>query len=470
MELRRNHHLLQQPKLDPVRAVSLFSNCGAGDIGYASAGFHFDVMAEIDERRLEVGLLNHEKAIGITGDLRSTWKCVIRAFRSIAGTSDLALLAACPPCQGMSTARSKRGLERDPDAGSSDQRNLLIVVVSDVAVALRPYIVVLENVPAFFTRQVRHPESNSPISAANLLIELLRPYYQVFPLLTDLNDYGIPQTRKRAFLTFIRRDLQINEYLLSFHRAPYPRPTHSLEYGGSNPVTIGEFLRDRQLPSLDASNKQLAQVFGYKGLHQVPVLDQDRYLMVAAIPPNSGGSAWQNDLCRHCGSISPDPDAAICSDCKEPLSRPVVKEKDGEYRLVRGFRSTSYRRMSPEKPAPTITTASGNLGSSTTIHPHENRVLSPLECALLQTIPHDFDWGRTPVDPGLSLVRKMIGEAVPPTFTALHGRILMDLINQELTLPAISMSDERCIYARERLMGPPITASREFSRSETSPL
>ncbi len=39
------------------RAVSLFSNCGAGDLGYREAGFKFDVMAELDPRRLEVSLL-----------------------------------------------------------------------------------------------------------------------------------------------------------------------------------------------------------------------------------------------------------------------------------------------------------------------------------------------------------------------------------------------------------------------------
>jgi len=158
-------------------------------------------MAEIDPRRLEVALLNHPEATGVAGDLRETWPQVVEAYRQAAGSERPALLDACPPCQGMSSARSKRGLESDPDAGSRDKRNLLVVVIAEVARALQPRVIVVENVPAFLTRHVRHPETGAAVSAAVLLIESLAEDYLPYPLLTDLADYGVPQTRKRAFLT-----------------------------------------------------------------------------------------------------------------------------------------------------------------------------------------------------------------------------------------------------------------------------
>src|SRR6266581_4497638 len=102
----------------PLRAVSLFSNCGAGDIGFAAAGFEFDVMAELDPRRLSVALLNHPSAAGVPGDLRETLPKVIAAYRKRARDTAPALLAACPPCQGMSSAQSARGMAEDADAGS----------------------------------------------------------------------------------------------------------------------------------------------------------------------------------------------------------------------------------------------------------------------------------------------------------------------------------------------------------------
>ena len=108
--------------------------------------------------------------------------------------------------------------------------------------------------------------------------------------------------------------------------------------------------------------------------------------------------------------------------------------------------------MDPTRPAATITTASGNMGSDRTIHPWENRVLSPAECAHLQTIPADFDWGDAIESWGVSRVRQMIGEAVPPRFTALHGRVLMSLSqNNSDVLDALPQGDARCSKADARL-------------------
>src|SRR5947209_5610592 len=110
-------------------AISLFSNCGAGDLGYAKAGFNFEVMAELDPRRLEVCLLNHRSAVGVPGDLRRTWQDVVATYRLRVGNRVPTLMAACPPCQGLSSARGNRGRADDPDSGCKDERNLLVTVI-----------------------------------------------------------------------------------------------------------------------------------------------------------------------------------------------------------------------------------------------------------------------------------------------------------------------------------------------------
>src|SRR5262249_48960000 len=147
-------------------AVSLFSNCGAGDIGYARAGFRFQALGELDDQRLAVASLNHPEAVAVGGGLRLTYPPVIARHRGRIGHPPPALLAACPPCQGMSSAQSRRGQADDADAGSRDKRNLLVEVVATVAAELAPRLVVVENVVAFLTRKVRHPDSNAAISAA----------------------------------------------------------------------------------------------------------------------------------------------------------------------------------------------------------------------------------------------------------------------------------------------------------------
>lgn len=433
-----------------LRAVSLFSNCGAGDIGYRNAGFEFDVMAELDPKRLEVCLLNHAGAIGVVGDLRTTWQTVIEKYYEKSGSKRPALLSACPPCQGMSSARSGKGTHDDAAAGSKDERNLLVTVIAKVALRLRPSFVVVENVPAFLTRKVHHPKDKNPVTAAHYLISALGKYYVPFPVVADLCDFGVPQSRKRAFLTFICKDMRGLKELLILGRAPYPRPTHVPDVGTRGPISLAEALESFGLPELDAGSAETAVSEGYGGLHSVPVWDARTYAMVSAIPRASGRSAWENDTCHECGPVEVSLESVLCPTCNSPLLRPIVKESDGSYRLVKGFKS-SYKRMRMDRPAATVTTASGHLGSDNTIHPTQTRLLSTAECALLQTFPSDFKWGDALTKFGHTNVREMIGEAVPPAFTKAHGQVLRSIFEGCWKAAPMSLSDDRCVKGWQRL-------------------
>ncbi|PPF38515.1 DNA cytosine methyltransferase [Pseudoclavibacter sp. AY1H1] len=429
-----------------MKAVSLFSNCGAGDVGYRNAGFDFRVMAELDPNRLAVALANHPLAVGVPGDLRSTWSKVVEQWHLAEPDRRPDLLAACPPCQGMSTARSGLGSHDDHEAGGRDSRNLLVTVIEAVARQLKPRAIVVENVPAFLTRSVPHPETGGPVSAALLLVELLRADYKVFAISADLADWGVPQTRKRSFLTLIRNDEKGLETSSGF--APFPRPSHASDWGGKH-VSIKESLTELAAGSLDASTAARA-ADPTKPMHFVPVWGERQYKMVQAIPANSGKGAWSNDGCSVCAVKSVDPDEAVCRSCGEPLLRPVVKG-DKSWRLVKGFRTTSYTRMKSDSPASTITTASGRVGSDITIHPWENRLLSPLECAHLQTLPTDFEWGDALKKHGHSNLREMIGEAVPPRFTELHGRAILNFLSGTNESSLLPCEDSRALKAREAL-------------------
>lgn len=131
---------------------------------------------------------------------------------------------------------------------------------------------------------------------------------------------------------------------------------------------------------------------------------------------------------------------------------------------MKGFRASSYTRMKPDRPAATITTASGHVGCDRTLHPSENRVLSPLECAYLQTFPGDFEWGDSLEQWGSTKVRAMIGEAVPPGFTTLHGSFLAGLLTGAHHRPAISSSDPRVARAVRRLRAAEADARRASRR------
>lgn len=431
-------------------SISLFSNCGAGDYGFRSAGFDFVVLAELLPKRLRVAELNHPGATTVAGDLRITWPSVVRAYRRDSGGQEPWLLSACPPCQGMSSANSQRGRGDDVAAGGRDPRNLLVSSIVKVATALWPLAIVVENVPAFLTRMVPHPKSGKATSAASILVETLEERYAVFPFLCDLAHYGVPQRRRRAFLTFIRRDVPGLGRLLAQRRAPYPRPTHDPAQSGEQPISVGVHLAALGLPSLDAGNRESAR--SKEPLHAVPVWSKHHYQMVDAIPPRSGDSAWENDECPSCGSVEVGETDASCPNCHGPLLRPVTQEPNGTYRLIKGFRASSYRRMDPDLPAPAVTTANGTIGSSTTIHPSENRVLSVLECCHLQTIPDSFCWTKDNEWPlELHFIRRMVGEAVPPRFTELHGEAIRGVLDDNWPLAPISSFDARCERARDKV-------------------
>ena len=253
----------------------------------------------------------------------------------------------------MSSANSQRGNGEDILAGASDPRNLLVLPIVNVATRLWPRAIIVENVPAFLTRKIPHPNTGEPISAASLLLDMLGHHYVAYPFLCDLAHFGVPQRRRRAFLTFIRRDISGLETLLAQRRAPYPRATHDPTQGGLPPITVGSCLAQLKLPSLDAGQMETAR--SDMPLHAVPTWCTHHHKMVEAIPPGSGKSAWDNEVCASCGSVEVDDSVATCPKCHGPLLRPVVREPNGGYRLVRGFRTSSYRRMNPRLPAPPVT-------------------------------------------------------------------------------------------------------------------
>lgn len=437
-------------------AVSLFSNCGAGDLGFAKSGFRFRVMAELIRSRLDVALRNHADAVGVCGDLRVTWPQVVDKWKDFAGEKPPALLAACPPCQGMSTARNDRGRQSDPEAGSREPRNLLVLPIASVAEALAPTVIVVENVTAFLRRLVRNPVTGEGISAASLLAQRLQDDYMPYPFLSDLADFGVPQTRKRAFLTFVRRTSAVVKTLEDTGEAPYPRPTHAPDHGGE-PQTLGDALDELDISELDAKDATSAKD-PENPMHFVPAWPEHHYRMVASMPTGCAASAWDNDACPNCGPVTVSAESVQCPQCSKPLLRPVVLE-DGKPRLVHGFRRAAYRRMDPSQPATTVTTASGRIGASSTIHPYQNRVLSPLECSHLQTIPADFDWGATLESRGVIELRAMIGEAVPPRFTEMHGGVIAGLLGTATETTARTLaSDRRCKNAARRLELPTVTS------------
>ena len=416
----------------PLTALSLFSGAGLSDLGYEMAGFRFTVQVEIDQRRAAIGAENFPASQWLTCDVRGNGDAIAAVYRQ-STSRRLDLLVATPPCQGMSSSNPSRGKRQTPRARALEEKNKLLLEVIPIARLLKPRLIVIENVRQVLTLEVKHNERRG--SAVEVLDACL-PEYVVFPKIVNVADYGVPQVRKRALILAIHKDERCREWLASQNRLPLPSATHAEQtLDCLRPwVSIQEWLEGMDYEVLDASSKETAR--GSHALHFVPSYEPDRYRQISEIPAYSVLSAYDNHKCPTCGQQDVDVGLILCPACGGLMcNRPYVV-RDGTPSLIRGFKS-SYRRMNPERPSYTITTNSSHIGSDFKIHPWENRVLSILECADLQTVPRYYDWSRAITENTTYLIRNLIGEAFPTYFTYLHGQVLAELLSSSTSMTCL---------------------------------
>lgn len=96
-------------------------------------------------------------------------------------------------------------------------------------------------------------------------------------------------------------------------------------------------------------------------------------------------------------------------DLPNRLRPPCHRDKDHAY-------VSMYGRMHWDRPAQTITSGFGSMGQGRFVHPTRPRMLTAHEAARLQGFPDFFDFSSVK---GVTALRAMIGNAVPPQLTAL---------------------------------------------------
>lgn len=124
-----------------LTAIDLFAGCGGLTQGLRKAGFNVLGGIENDKKAAETYRRNHPKSHLWVEDIRQiSADAVIQELGLSKG--DLDLLAGCPPCQGFSAMRTLNGNRR-----VSDERNDLIFEFLRFVKALKPRMVMMENVP-----------------------------------------------------------------------------------------------------------------------------------------------------------------------------------------------------------------------------------------------------------------------------------------------------------------------------------
>ena len=178
-------------------AVDLFAGAGGATLGLSAAGYSILGAIEWDAIAASTYRLNHPDVHLVQKDIERVSATQFARDLGVSGDG-IDLLKACPPCQGFST------LAKNSDP-STDPRNELIKHTIRFVRALKPKVVLVENVPGL----ARDPRSDGLIQALNRLGYSAKKY------IVDAAEFGVPQTRRRLIILAVKgRRVQLPESLL----------------------------------------------------------------------------------------------------------------------------------------------------------------------------------------------------------------------------------------------------------------
>lgn len=165
-------------------ALDLFAGCGGLTQGLKDAGFKVITAVESNATAVATYESNHPETVVIPVDIRTI---SVDELRYAVGLKpgDLDLLAACPPCQGYSTLRTRNGGKQN-----RDERNSLVREILRFAREFRPKAIMMENVPRLEGKQALRDLCKG-LEALGYLFDIA---------LRDAQFFGVPQRRRRLIL------------------------------------------------------------------------------------------------------------------------------------------------------------------------------------------------------------------------------------------------------------------------------
>ena len=295
------------------------------------------------------------------------------------------LLAGGPPCQGFSTLGKRE---------EEDCRNKLVDAYLEIALKVRPKMIIMENVPAI--QSMKH---ESGLKYPEYVKKLLRENgYYATTVFMEGEKVGLAQSRKRLFLLAVNKDYVVE---ISDYEKLVVSKIETIE-AGYKQMTLRDVIGD--LPRYESGQgEDIAEVDG-KPLynHTVFKYREDNLARIKCVPYNGG--------------LQDIPD--------ELLSNHLKKMKSGGYGSG-GFVKNLYGRLDWDKPSGTVVAGIKKITCGRYFHPECNRLLTVREAARLQSFPDDYL-----VKGGMIEQYTIIGNAVPPRFSEVIGTVLTSIYEE----------------------------------------
>ncbi len=377
--------------------ISLFSSAGVGCFGFKEEGFECVATNELILRRLEIQKFNNKCKYStgyICGDITNpTTKealfTEIALWKKNESISQIDVVIATPPCQGMSVANHKK-------SDNEIARNSLVVESIKVILEVKPKFFIFENVPAFMKTVCTDLNGvEKPISEA-INANLGRNYSYIAKII-NFKDYGACSSRQRALVIGVSKELSDNISPYELFPEVVAEPTLRDVIGDMKPLlNFGEIDTDDF----------------YHGFRVYP-----EHMRAWIQDLQEGESAFDNK-----------------DDTKKPHQ--II---EGKLVINQQKNADKYRRQLWDKVGPCIHTRNDQLASQNTVHPSDDRVFSIRELMKMMTIPNHFKWLDTELDVLNNLsfdekkkllkkeemkIRQSLGEAVPTAiFKAIAKKI-----------------------------------------------
>lgn len=324
--------------------VSLFSSAGIGCYGFKQQNFKCIATNEYLEKRIQIQKFNKKCEFDsgyVLGDL-SKQEVQDKIYKELENdnVSDLDVLIATPPCQGMSVANHKKSDEI--------KRNSLVVESIKIVDKIHPKFFIFENVRAFLST-ICTDIDNVEKTIEEAIALNLGGSYNILSRVINFKDYGSQSSRTRTLVIGVRKDLiNISPYEL------FPKE-HKAK-------TLKNLIGN--LPSL----KIMGEISKNDIYHSYRAFDKKMLPWIESI--KEGQSAFDNLE-------------------KERIPHKVA---NGEMIFNKNKNGDKYSRWYWNKVAPCIHTRNDILASQNTIHPSDNRVFSIRELMYMMTVPDEFKW------------------------------------------------------------------------------
>ena len=364
--------------------IDLF--CGAGGLseGLRQAGFRPVVGVDFDKHAAQTYRHNHP---GVPVIEDSVEHVTGEQLVSLAGTSDIDLIAGGPSCQGFST-HGKR-MQDDP-------RNFLFKHFVRLVDEVRPKMFLMENVRGMLT--YGKGAFRRQIEAAFEEIGYRTDFTQVLAA-----DYGVPQLRHRILFIGTRIDAI---------RLSFPKPTHGDPKLGLKPyVTVEEAVGD--LPLMDEDYKNEARPYACAPKNSYQVYSRTGAPKKVTAHVGRPLSTQAQKLANHIGQGQ-----GLRSAPARVLPARFKRMRTISTGALRKDCTTLYYRLDPAKPSYTITCNYKNVASGPFLHPWEDRAISHREAARFMSFSDRYQFC------GASFARQ-IGNAVPPLLGRAIGEEIM---------------------------------------------